>query len=196
MSICNAGVVGEGGLDLLRPFQMGALVLEIDPLTAAAADIVAGLAGDRRPGLRVDDPHVGEIVLDAETRRQELARQAKDDHAHLFEDAVRVAELIDELFLSRAPADGDTRPVQPKPYREGTADPRRADVAALLDKSVRFAFKTGEQELNQIALALKQDEGQTGGKFAAGHARVIGGHPVLDEFNRACAIILLRSKHV
>jgi hypothetical protein len=43
----DAGVVAQRRLDLLRPLVVGALVLEVDQLAAAAADVVAGLAGDR-----------------------------------------------------------------------------------------------------------------------------------------------------
>ena len=57
---------------------------------------------DRRTRFRVDDLHVGHVI-EAKARGQQLFWEVADQHAHLFEDAVGIANAIDQLFFTRTP---------------------------------------------------------------------------------------------
>ena len=189
----HPGVVPERRLDLLGPLVVGALVLEVDQFPAASADVVAGLAGDRRPVLRVDDLHVGHVVVGPESGGQELRRKVADDHPHLLEDAVRVADLVDQLLLARAPPDGRALPEQPQPHREGATVPGRAHVPALLGEPVLLGRQAGHQEIDELVLASKLDERHESRRRRSGVPRIVGHAPVVDELLRPGAVIFVRA---
>lgn len=155
----DIGRVGQCGLDLLGPLVMCALVLEIDQLTPAAPDIVARLSGNRRTGRAVDDLHARHVIARVEPDGQHQPGQVADDDPYLLENAVGIADLVDQLLLAAAPSDRGARPVQPQPNREGASEPCRTHISRFFDQPALLRIDAGVEECDHLDLAGEGYEG-------------------------------------
>ncbi len=172
-----------------RVHQLGALnerslVEEVHGAAAAAADLVAGLAGDGGAGFRVDDAHGGRVARGVEAARQQLGRQVAQVDADLLEDAVRVADAVHQQRLARADAHLGAGHEQPQPGREVVDQPCDAEVARLLDLPVLAAQVALVHPLNALRLAREGHEGHQRGLAA----RVKRHAPVADEQQRVAGV--------
>src|SRR6187455_1221607 len=125
------------------------------------------------------------MLLVIETRRPKRARYPPDDRAHLLEYRVHVTDAVNQLRLARTETDARTLAEAPHPNRKCTTQPRRANVAGLLDQPAFLVIDQRLQKQNHLTLALKQIKRHHG--LHAGLASIPGinrHHQIADEVYR------------
>jgi hypothetical protein len=69
---------------------MGRLVLKENKFSPSSPDFITALSGNARPGIMVDDLHVGRFM----GARHQLRRDGFHHPPHLLEDGIQVADAI------------------------------------------------------------------------------------------------------
>jgi len=132
------------------------------------------------------------VRVEAESFRQQLRRQVAQKDAHFLKNAVRFANLVDQLRLAAAPPDRTPRPEPPKPNRQCATNPGNTHVAALLDEPSDLSNHAPVDELDELRLPTKQNERNQREFLLGGEARIVGHAPVIDERLGVVAITRFR----